>query len=76
MITINESVYREVAQTLKERVVYPYFSGTIKGEDWCLIASLIKYDNGDIVPIWYEFAINGNTSNDFIFDKVRELLKE
>ena len=73
---ITDAIYNDVAQALKERVIAPYFLGRIEGLGWELTASLIKYDNGDIVPIWWDFAINGNTNNDFIFDKVRELLKK
>lgn len=49
----------------------PYFSGHIQVEDFILTLSCI-FNNGDIIPIWWDH----NDEYDFEFDKLKTKYKE
>ena len=69
---VADSIYEKLAQEL--RVVnneYRYFSGYVCADDFVLAISAILYPD-DIVPVWWEVALN----IDFEFDKLRTKYKE
>lgn len=69
---VSDSIYEKLAQEL--RAVdneYRYFSGFVCTDDFTLIISAILYPD-DIVPVWWEVALNV----DFDFDKLRTKYKE
>jgi hypothetical protein len=69
---VSDSIYEKLAQEL--RAVdneYRYFSGYIVVDDFMLAIWAVLYPD-DIVPVWWEVALNV----DFEFDKLRTKYKE
>ena len=69
---VADSIYEKLAQEL--RAVdneYRYFSGYVCADGFVLAISAILYSD-DIVPVWWEVALNV----DFEFDKLRTKYKE
>lgn len=72
---VVDSVYEQLARRLldifKENGE-PYFSGYVVVEKFILTISCVFYDEGDIVPVWWECE----DKYDFEFDKLRTKYKE
>lgn len=69
---VSDSVYEKLAQELRPADnEHHYFSGYVYADDFVLAISAILYPD-DIVPVWWEVALNV----DFEFDKLRTKYKE
>lgn len=66
-----EIPYERLALELLKIKDKGYFSGWLLVDDFALCLTAILYQD-DIVPIWYDFALNV----DFEFNKLREKYKE
>lgn len=69
---VANSVYEKLAQELRAVYnEYRYFGGYVCADDFVLAISAILYPD-DIVPVWWEVALNV----DFEFNKLRTKYKE
>lgn len=75
-ITISDSIYKEIASKLREKIDYEtsYISDVISDGTWKLSLSAVIYPK-DIVPVWWEFSIDGNLNTDFSFEKLKRFYK-
>ena len=87
MILIEENIYRQTAQTLRDAIASEqYFNGSIEfpcGPHHCQMkATLIVYRNPngtihELVPVWWEFHLTGLTGEidtDFSWAELKKFL--
>lgn len=70
-MVVSDSIYEKLAKELRTvGKELPYFSGYIVVDDFMLAIWAVLYPD-DIIPVWWEVALN----IDFEFDKLRTKYK-